>query len=85
MAKTKPALPDTTSLDYTTVEGVPTIKIVATLTTRAQVDALIAQLEKLSGVLPEAKARRVKPKAKTTVRAKANGNKEEGLFGKAHD
>jgi len=85
MAKTKPALPDTTKLTYTAVEGVPTILIEAALTTRAQVDALTAQLEKLSGVLPEAKVRRVKSKAKTNARTKANGNKEEELFGKAHD
>jgi hypothetical protein len=84
MAKTRPALPDTTKLDYTTIDGTPTINISASLTTRAQVEALVAQLERLSGVLPEAKARRVKPKAKTTARAK-NGNKEEELFGKAHD
>jgi hypothetical protein len=84
MAKTKPALPDTTKLTYTTVEGAPTILIEASLTTRAQVEALVAQLEKLSGVLPEAKARRVKSKAKA-ARAKANGSKEEELFGKPHD
>jgi hypothetical protein len=84
MTKTKPALPETTKLTYTAVEGVPTILIEAALTTRAQVQALIDQLEKLSGVLPEAKARRVKSKAKTTARTKTN-SKEEELFGKAHD
>ena len=82
MPKTRPALPDTTKLDYTTVEGVPTIQIAATLTTRAQVQALIDQLSKLADVLPEAKVRRVKPKAKATTRRQStNGD----TMGTSHD
>ena len=82
---TKPTINIEAKLTYTTVEGVPTILIEASMTTRAQVQALVDQLERLSGVLPEPKVRRVKLKTKaaTTTRAK-NGTKEE-LFGKAHD
>lgn len=59
MSRTKSALPVATKLNFTTVEGVPTISIAAELTTRLQVAAVIEQLEKLGGLMPEPKLRRV--------------------------
>ena len=86
MAKIKAMLPDTTKLNYTTVDGVPTITIDASLTTRAQVHALVDQLEKLSGVLPEAKViRKIVKKVVTARAARATNSDKEELFGKAHD
>ena len=62
MPRSKATLPTDTKLDYSLIEGVPTISIAARLTTRAQVNELIGQLEKLEDVLPETIVRKAKSK-----------------------
>ena len=68
MAKSNPALPVETKLDYTTIDGVPTISIAAALTTQAHVATMIKQLEKLAYCLPETKTRKTKAKSKNGPR-----------------
>ena len=53
-------------LDFTNIDGVPTIVIAASLTTQAQVSAVADQLAKLMQLLPEAKAKRKAKKPRAT-------------------
>ena len=66
MRKSKTGLLDTSKVSFSVVEGVPTIEIIATLTTRDRVGAVIEQLNKLAQVLPEARVRKPKLKAKNS-------------------
>ena len=60
MRKSKTGLLDGVVLGYSIKDGLPTIEITATMTTRAQVDAVIESLTTLREVLPEARARKSK-------------------------
>jgi len=72
MRKAKTGLLNTTKVSYAVIDGVPTIDMTASLTTRAQVDAVIEQLNKLAQVLPEARGR--KPKKTVATRAARHVN-----------
>lgn len=63
MARKKPELPEGTILTFDQMKGALTVQ--ATLTTRAQVEALTSKMEALAQALPEATSRR-KPSKKSS-------------------
>ena len=73
--KKAPALAPATKLEFRTIDGVQTIEVASTMTTRDQVDELVSRLETLKEVLPEAaRARPNRSKPKSFPRTDKNKN-----------
>lgn len=67
----KVELPEGTVMKYELKAGVPTLSLIADLTTQAQATELIEQIQKLAAVLPaaEKRVRRSKNSSRPTARA----------------